>query len=564
MTAPAAPAPTGVGIGLGARPGGDTGPRAARGGGAWGNRRWRRVPVDGNRKVLTSAIRRMAVPASERASRRMVMFGLIVTFLFVLGGRGFSYIGVPPVLYLGEISILAMVIYRPTRAYLMGLLWQVGRAGRMHLLAVAMVVFFGYGVIETVRGIGQGGVPVLALLKSLQLYYYPVLLTFGMWMGSRDPKIFEKLVWALAWGNATYGVLYSAVLNKVPISVPGNAGVPLFDLGLTNAAIAILGLVAFPRKSKWTVPLVLLNVAVLFGHQIRAEWVAALVALAIYLVLTRKARRLMAGLGLIVAVATVVTIINVQIPGPADRGGAVRPTDVIGRALGAFDPQLAAKFTNVQRVQGAAGTAQFRQDWWKGIWKSATSDPTYLFFGHSYGFNLQTLAPPGRVDPTVRSPHNIIFYSIGYTGLLGVALMALLYFAMGRQLWVVYRRTGNPVGLCVLVLMVTASQFEPFLESPFGAAACYLTVGMCMAPLLQLGRKQGRVLPKRIEHALAANRVTYDPRPAPVPAQLRVASRAGLGGKPGQGVGPGSVPAPSKAARPLRRPAALSAGAGRR
>jgi hypothetical protein len=417
-----------------------------------------------------------------------------------------------------------------------------------------MAVFFCYGVIEIVRGLFDGGAS-LSLLKSLPLYYYPVLLAFGMWMGSRDPNIFRKLVWWLAWGNATYGIVYAAYLNKLAITLPGNNASPLFDLGLTNAAMAILGLVVYPRRSKWTFPLLLLNVAVLFGHQIRAEWLALIVSLVIYTVLTRKVRRLVSGLGVILVFAAVITVINVKIPGPTDRGGAVRPTDVIGRAVGSVDPQLATKFTTASRVEGANGTAQFRQAWWNGIWHSALSDPTYLFFGHGYGFNLQSLAPPGNVDTSVRSPHNIVFYSLGYTGFVGIGLMAVLFLAIARQLWTVYKRTGNPVGLALLALMVTASQFEPFLESPFGAAACYLTLGMCLAPLTRVGRAGDRELPPRLDHALARmarSRPVLDLTPAPIPEQRRYASR---GGPINREVTP--FPGESGPGAQLRRPAAL-------
>lgn len=559
MTAPAAGLSLPAG-GLDARVG--TGPRARPG--MWMGRRWRSAPPPGTmRGTVNSAVRRLELPASELAARRMTMYGLIVTFGMVLGGRGFAYLGIAPInLYISEITIIAMVLYSPTRTYVVGLLRQAGRAGRLHLIAVMMVVFFTYGVTETIRGLFDGG-SALTLLKSLQLYYYPILLSFGMWMGARDPKIFSKLVWALAWGNATYGIVYAVYLNKLHISVPGNPGAPLFDLGLTNAAMAILGLVVYHRRSKWTLPLLLLNVAVLFGHQIRAEWLALIVSLVIYCVLTRQYRRLIAGLGVILVFATIITIINVKIPGPNDRGGAVRPTDVIGRAVGSVDPELATKFTTASRVEGANGTAQFRQAWWHGIWHSATSDPISLLFGHGYGFNLQRLAPPGNVDTTVRSPHNIVFYSIGYTGFVGVALMALLFYAIARQLWTVFKRTGNPVGLALMALMVTASQFEPFLESPFGAAACYLTLGMCLAPLMRLGGSGDRTLSQRLERALAGtahDRPALDLRPAPVPAQRRYASRSGPVASADTIPEPGSS---GTVERSLRRPAALSAGAPR-
>jgi hypothetical protein len=516
------------------------------------NRRWAGPPVDRAWLRRAAALRRVSEPRGARAGRRMAGLGLVVTFGILLCGRGFAYLGVAQAnLYICEITMVAMVCYRPTRACLAGLLGHVGRPGRLHPLALAIVVFLGYGVMETVRGLLGGGASV-SLLKSLPLYYYPVLLALGMWLGHRDPRVLPKLLWALAWGNAIYGIAYAVYLNRLQLTVPGQPAVPLFDLGLTGAAMAILGLLAFPRRSRWTVPLLLANVAVLFGHQIRAEWAAAAVSLVVYCLLTRRARRLLAGLGALVTVGAVIAIVDVPIPGPRDRGGSVRPTDILGRALGAFDPALASRFTGVRRAQGAAGTANFRQLWWRDIWHSATADPVSLLFGHGYAFNLQTLAPPGNVDPSVRSPHNIIFYSVGYTGLLGAALLVLLWLALARPLWTVFRRTGDPVGLCVLACMVTSSQFEPFLESPFGAAALYLPVGMCLAPLL--GGVPAEAPATGVVPADGSR--VHDPRPVPVPVRPRVASRVGVGGEPGMGVGPGAT---GEARSLPRRPAALAA-----
>jgi hypothetical protein len=545
-------------IGQHQRTGGDLSPLVGRpAGGVWVKRRWRRAPADGYRRALVAAVRRQSMPASEPASRRMVLYGAFVAVGIILCGRGFSYWGLAPTpLYISEITIIAMVVYRPTRTYVVGLLRQVGRPGSFHLLAVTMVAFFVFGLAEVIRGAVGGGDP-MSLIKSMPLYYYSLLIPLGLWMGSRDPKISEKVVWAVIWLYATYGVIYSVALSSLNLTIPGTKGAPVFDLGIAPGAVAVLGLLAYPRKTRWTIPLFFLDSAVMLGHEFRGEWVACLVAIVVYCLLTRRVRRAMQGLGLILAGVIIVLLIDIKIPGPPDRGGAVKPTDLLGRALGAFDPELAAKFTTSERIGGAAATADFRQAWWGAIWHSAISDPVNMFFGHGYAFNLQSLTPLKEVNDSVRSPHNIVMYSLGYTGFLGVALLALLLFAIAQQLWVAYRHTGNPAGLGIFFIMVVSTQFEPFLDSPFGAAALFLPVGMFMAPVLNLGGSERRVRPKRIEATLAANRVEYDPRPAPVPAQRRVASRAGrLLGAPGEGAGPGDQPARTGA--PLRQPAALA------
>jgi hypothetical protein len=435
--------------------------------------------------ALDGIRRRRTVP--EQRYRRMAKYGFYVTLGYLMFGRAFSYVGLAPAsLFIGEITIVAMFVYRPTRKVIAGLLHQFNRPGRFHILALAIVLFLAYGVLEAVRGMINGGDPV-SLVKSLQLHYYTVLLAFGIWLGTTSPVFLEKLAWALAWGNAVYGVAYSAFLNKQMITLPGAAGVPLFDLGLTCSALAVLGLVAYPRKSRWTIPLALANVAVLFGHQIRAEWVSLIVALVVWCLLTRRLRRLMAGLGALLLLLVAVTAANVSLPGPADRGGSVKVGDIIGRALGPISPELAQKYTSESRAQGAAGTADFRQEWWKGIIHSSESNPTTLLFGHGYSFNLQSLAPPGKVDPTVRSPHNLFFYSLGYLGIVGLALLLLYLGTLGVLCWRVYKLTGNPIGLVILLANVVSAQFEPWLESPFGAAACYLLVGICLAPLASTG-----------------------------------------------------------------------------
>src|SRR5262245_2975195 len=127
MTAPAAGLSLPAG-GLGTRAGDGTGSRPR---GMWHGRRWRGAPVLGGtiRRPLHSAVKRLAMLPEERAVRRMTRYGLFVTFGIVLGGRGFAYLGLAPInLYISEITIAAMVIYRPTRTYIIGLLRQVFRA----------------------------------------------------------------------------------------------------------------------------------------------------------------------------------------------------------------------------------------------------------------------------------------------------------------------------------------------------------------------------------------------------------------------------------------------------
>jgi hypothetical protein len=429
----------------------------------------------------------------DQATRRMVAFGFVLTLGYLLGGRSWAYLGIAGVnLYIAEIAIVAIVVYGPTRRFLLQILRQFAEPGRFHVLVVVAIIFLSYGLVQALRGVS--GTDPVALLKSLPLYYYTIFLTFGLWLGARSRDIFARLMWALAWGNAVYGLLYESALNRLEITLPGQPDVKVFDLGLTSSAVALVGLLAIPRRSRWVIPLVLANTAVLFGHQIRAEWLGLVVAVTVWTLLARRIGRLLVGVSAIVLLLVAITVAGVKLPGPQNRGGDVRVGDIVGRVLGPLSPGNAEQFTTEGRASTAAETANFRKEWWKAIWKQSQTDSTTLLFGHGYGYNLQQLAPPRKIDETVRNPHNAFFYTLGYTGWLGVVLLALLFGTLGRLLWYVFQLTGDPTGLAILCLMVSSGQFEPWFETPFGAATTYLLVGICLAPLV---RSEPSVLRRR-------------------------------------------------------------------
>jgi hypothetical protein len=414
----------------------------------------------------------------------MVGFGFILILGYLLGGRSWAYLGVAGInLYIGEIALAAILVHGPTRRFLLAILRQLAQPGQFHVLTVVALSFLVYGLVQALRGITESD-PV-ALLKSLPLYYYTIFLAFGLWLGVRSPDILARLLWLLAWANAIYGLLYETVLNQLEITIPGQPEINLFDLGLASSAVALLGLLAIPRRSPWVIPLVLVNTAVLFGHQIRAEWLGLLLAVAVWTLLTRRIRRLLIGVGAIVLLLVAVTAAGVELPGPENRGGAVQVGDIVGRAVGALSPGLAERFTAEGRAATAAETADFRREWWNEIWERSQTDSTTLLFGHGYGYNLQQLAPPWKIDETVRNPHNAFFYNLGYTGWLGVVFLILLFGSLARLLWRVFQATRDPIGLAIFSMMVSGGQFEPWFETPFGAATVYLLAGICLAPLLR-------------------------------------------------------------------------------
>jgi hypothetical protein len=69
----------------------------------------------------------------------------------------------------------------------------------------------------------------------------------------------------------------------------------------------------------------------------------------------------------------------------------------------------------------------------------SNSAPLLEAFGHGYGFDLFSLAPPevrgGQEKWEVRTPHSVFYYPLGYTGWVGVVLFAALQLTILRLLW---------------------------------------------------------------------------------------------------------------------------------
>ena len=69
----------------------------------------------------------------------------------------------------------------------------------------------------------------------------------------------------------------------------------------------------------------------------------------------------------------------------------------------------------------------------------------------------------------VRTPHNIFYYALGYSGWIGVAIFFALQLTCASMLWRVYRLTGQAYGLAVWAATLIAAFFGNVMETPFGA-----------------------------------------------------------------------------------------------
>lgn len=409
------------------------------------------------------------------------MWERVITFLIVgylTCGRSFAYIGIPPMhLFIGEV-VLAGLILIHTRETIDRWVDSISRPGPLHTLGIALLFFMADGVLELLRGLSLGFSP-LAALVNLVFNVYPLYLFAGLWIGSRDPDIAQRTIRILAWTNGVYGLLYIVSLHQLTYVIPGTyPEIAVFGQP-SGSAIALLGLLCFEEDLARHWLLLGLNCFVLLGIQVRAEFLGTIVGLVVWGILKRRIGRVVAIAGVLATLLAIGFLADFSIPAPETRGGKISAKYIVGRMVAPFDEQLAEELTPI--AEGNAGTARWRTEWWKAIWRTTYGDATTAAFGRGYGFPLSSLVPYIKGE-VVRTPHNAFFYALGYSGWIGVAATSAFQLALGGLLWQAYRTTGQPFGLVVWATFLCVALFGNLLETPFGAIPLYLLTGLAAAP----------------------------------------------------------------------------------
>jgi hypothetical protein len=428
-------------------------------------------------------------------------------------GRTFAYFGVPRLmLFVGEaalgafllarfqtfIGVWGAALIRPTP--LSGLVWS-------------LVLLVAYGVFAVLRGVGLGYSPLVAV-QSLVFNYYPLYLFLGIWIGQRIPDALPRLVHIVAWVHGVYGVAYVLALGHLPHMLPW-IRVPLFTQP-SASEVVMLGILIFRRQLTQTVPLLVLNGFVLLGTQMRAQWVAFLVGLAVLGLLRNQFRHLVKGSLIVVVLLAVLYATGAEIPSPRERGGTISVRSMVARALAPIDRSTAAEYSD--EVDAYAGTAAWRTAWWQSIWRSVHETPGRALAGHGYGFPLPSVAPELHFPSTergmsLRTPHNFFFYALGYGGWIHVGIMLAFLLSLARLLWLAYRRSGNAFGVVLLPTFITEACFSNSFESPQRAIPFYILAGLSLAAALTRPDARAGAPPAR-------------PWVSPVPADARALADA--------------------------------------
>lgn len=409
----------------------------------------------------------------------------IATFL-LLGylslGRSFAYWGIPPMhIFVGEIALGLFLVSGP-RTSRGAWLWVAARNPTLRAFKRAFLLSLGFGVFEMSRGILRGFPPLLAV-RDLAINYYPLYFFLGLWAGLRDREYLKNALHAAAWVNGIYGLLFIFLLSRVPWYFPGVSEIvaPVSLFGQPSfSGVILLGLLSF-EKDLWRVKVpILLNAAVLVGMLIRAEWVAFAVGLFLWALITKNVKRLLVGGVAVIGIVGIMYVTNFSYAGPKTRGGIISVRDIVGRVLAPIDPSLATDYTS--NLQQFEGNALWRTVFWATIWERIRGSAVDSAVGLGYGYPLNELSPDELNDAT-RTPHNVFFWLLGYTGWIGVFVFGVLQCELARLLWRAYKTTGNAYGILFFVSIFVFAIFTPFFETPQGAIPCFLIAGSACGPV---------------------------------------------------------------------------------
>jgi hypothetical protein len=437
-------------------------------------------------------------------STRLLKVGMFVLIGYLVIGRAFSQIGVPSLnIYLGEVALAACFVLPATRATFLSALQGLFAPYRLHVLLWVMVVFLGFGAFQLVHAVFDGQ-NVLQSLKIFAFNYQVLFVIVGIAFGALYPDSLRTLTRVLPVVNVVYQVIFNVILGRADIHLPFS-GAEGATWGMATITVIALMLCFEPRPIRNTRALLLgANVFFLLYQQVRGDWLAVIVAVALWALLTRRLRGLIAFGALGLLLLLVLSAARLDIGAASKRGGDVTLGGMVARAVAPFDSELAHRLSP-ESAQTFAGTAEWREIWWNNIWKGVNGDQSHQLLGYGYGFKLSDLFP-GMTQENVRTPHSVFFFSLGYAGWLGVAVFATLEAAFLAFLWAVYRIDRNPFGLMLLTMALCTGLFGNFFETPYNAIPYYSLIGLALAPVAAELAEAARRAGTPPQHALAGTR----------------------------------------------------------
>lgn len=411
-------------------------------------------------------------PSPSKRGQRTNISARVAVFLvygFSFFGKPFSYIALP----------LGLILILDPRPLLKPMYAALTRPDPLSSFCWSLLLSFMYGICGVIYGF-LAGYDLVTALQILTFTMYPSYLFLGIWGGSYAPNFLRRYIRFFAWFGAICTPVNFILMNK-PISLPGLGDETTLSIG-TGIGI-LLGIFAFERNLyRYWFPIAAFSFW-LIANQVRADWLGFGLALIIWAAATRQMSRVLGMVGALVFLLVVGFVADIHLPAVPGRGGELSSRDTVARAIASVAPDLALEYSPDAR--GFVGTVGWRTSWWKAIREAVSEKPETIIFGLGYAYPIKALVPGQLKYSDLRSPHNIFYFVLSYSGMLGVTLFFWLQISVLLLLWRTYTATGQIFGLAFYVMTLVGAFFGNFLETPQGAIPMYLMTGFCIAPLLR-------------------------------------------------------------------------------
>lgn len=419
-------------------------------------------------------------------------------------GKGFAYVGVPP-LFVGElvlgIGIVALVLTLPRL-----------RLTPLHLLLLA---FMALGLARTLPYIGEHGMD--ALRDAVVWLYGLFAIVLSVAVRRRDVETIVRwygrlLPWFVYW-TPIVALLALTVPDRLPVYPGTDVHIPYFkggDVGVHMAGVAgflLLGLYSEkylgrkPRPTEFFLwPIWIIGV-VMAGAVNRGGLISAGSAIVLITIL-RPSRKLFS----FIAAGSLAVLLLMAFNFEVDFGGqrTVSVNQIADNIRSVFVD------TGDDRLEGTKG---WRLRWWGDIVDYTFNGP-YFWTGKGFGINLAIddgFDPAG--DGALRAPHNGHLTVLARMGVPGLVLWVALQLGLAGVMLVKaikWRRANDDLWAKVMAWLLVYwaaltlnMSFDVYLEGPQGGIWFWSVIGLALAVL-------------RLKQA--EDRATAAPTPNAVPA----------------------------------------------
>ena len=394
----------------------------------------------------------------------------IVLLGYALMGKGFAYLGFPP-LYVGEIAFLSgIVIFFRTGAFV-GALATLPAVWLVVLMAWVLartLPFFGLYGFDSLRDsalIVYGGFAFIVIgllledarrINTVLRYYGIMLVTF--------PGIFVGLL-LMKYGWDYIPRLYGPV--------------PIVEIGASAVGTHLAGAMVFVligyRKVSFIWVLVWFATLALVSATSRGATLAVVVPIAFAMLMLGRFRLMLT------IVVAAVGIFAALLALESTFGDYEEAKDSIERPVSAHQIVENAKSIIGQSGHQAEGTKVWRLNWWDIIINDTIHGPNF-WTGRGFGINLADADGFGgnsdsrHPRPPTRSPHSVHMTMLARAGVPGLVLWTVVlvsWFGMMMRAMLTARARGHEgwvelflFPVCYVMAILINASFDVVLEGP--------------------------------------------------------------------------------------------------